>query len=238
MSRVRVARLSSIASDFGLPRLLSKSARVMATLNASAAERNKDHILKVLTQYNQYDRRYEALEVASGTGQHVVHFAQHMQNVSWQPSDCDQPSLSSLAARIKSSGVKNVAPPIFIDASQPCDQWGGGILQPGYFDIMTNVNMMHISPWPATQGLFKGAGVFLKEGGMLLTYGPYMIDGTISPESNVQFHQALKARCADWGLRDTAVLKELAKENHLHFETIHDVPANNKILVFRKKSAT
>ncbi|XP_013414883.1 methyltransferase-like 26 isoform X5 [Lingula anatina] len=185
-------------------------------MRSAAAERNKDHIFQVLKEHLVSDSRLFALEVASGPGQHVVHFAEHMPNVTWQPSECDKDSLQSIAGYIAAKESKNVLQPVFIDASQPLSKWAGGSLIPQSCDLIVNINMIHISPWSATE--------------------PYMINGMLTPESNVRFDQSLKERCPEWGIRDTADLEKLAKENALTLEKMVDMPANNKVLLFKKTS--
>ncbi|XP_013414878.1 methyltransferase-like 26 isoform X1 [Lingula anatina] len=202
----------------------------------TAGEKNKGPILQVLKEHSDQERRLFALEIASGPGQHVVHFAEHMPNVTWQPSECDKDSLQSIAGYIAAKESKNVLQPVFIDASQPLSKWAGGSLIPQSCDLIVNINMIHISPWSATEGLFKAAGVLLKPGAIMATYGPYMINGMLTPESNVRFDQSLKERCPEWGIRDTADLEKLAKENALTLEKMVDMPANNKVLLFKKTS--
>uniref|UniRef100_A0A8K9V1I4 Methyltransferase-like 26 n=1 Tax=Oncorhynchus mykiss TaxID=8022 RepID=A0A8K9V1I4_ONCMY len=140
-------------------------------LNAPAAERNKEPILAVLRESVDTAKPLNALEISSGTGQHVTHFAQGLRNITWQPSEFDRQSLASIDAYRAHHNLPNVKPAIHLDASLPCENWGG--IQPESLDLVLNINMIHISPMACTEGLFKGAGTILKPQGVLLTYGVY-----------------------------------------------------------------
>ncbi|KAG7281996.1 hypothetical protein CRUP_003054 [Coryphaenoides rupestris] len=190
-------------------------------LNAPAAERNKGPILAVLRDCVDAGKPLRALEVSSGSGQHVAHFAQALRNI----------TIEAYRAHYRLDTVK---PPVHLDASSPCETWGS--IQPESLDLVVNINMIHISPVTCTEGLFKGAGQILKPQGILLTYGPYAVNGQITPESNVNFDYSLRQRNPAWGLRDISLLSSMAQKSGLFLEKVVDMPANNKCLIFRKES--
>lgn len=202
-------------------------------IRAIASERNKQPILDVLKTLISRDTPLTALEVASGTGQHCVHICKHFTNITWQPTDIDPSCMTSIEKYIEAEGTTNVKAPLMLDVSQPVEQWPATI-KGCLYDLIVNINMIHISPWVCTVGLFSSAGMLLKPSGLLITYGPYAVDGTLTPESNVLFDQSLRSRNAEWGVRDVADLRTLASQHRMQFVKAFDLPANNKVLVFKK----
>jgi len=173
-----------------------------------------------------------ALEVASGHGSHVAYFAENFPQVTWQPSDLNSSSIESVKAN--SQGLSNVLPFVEVDASNP----PAPLLQAGEkYELVLCINMIHISPWAATLGLFAMAGKVLRPSGKLVTYGPYAQDGVLAPESNQQFDLNLRSRDPSWGIRDVTELKEVAAAQGLQLDQVIEMPANNKTLVFVKKAS-
>ena len=214
--------------------------------HAPAALRNRGPIAEVLkTYFGSFDREEEvqALEIASGDGTHVSYLARKLPaNVTWQPSEFERRQFDNIAECVKEEAelaggeaVGRVRDPVFVDISDS-DTWNSGIFRPASFHVMYNANMIHISPYKCTLGLFEAAGALLKPGGRLFTYGPYALNGSLTPESNVQFDETLRAQNSDWGIRDIADLTALAAKNGLKMEAKHEMPANNKILVWKKLS--
>ncbi|XP_011053377.1 PREDICTED: UPF0585 protein C16orf13 homolog A isoform X1 [Acromyrmex echinatior] len=197
-----------------------------------AADRNKDPILSVLKRYIQPGTNQTLLEISSGTGQHVAHFAPHFPQVTFYPSEYDPKLLDSIAAY--ANGYSNIKSPIRIDITTDYRLWSNGIFKSNSLEYIYNANMIHISPYQCTIGLFNNANQLLKPNGLLITYGPYAFDGQITPQSNIDFNESLKLQDPSWGLRDVTVLKKLAEENNIRLIEIVDMPANNKTIIWKK----
>lgn len=176
------------------------------------------------------------MEISSGTGQHVTHFAQYFTQWEWQPSEFDESKISSIKSYIEEEKLSNIKQPVFIDASTDSSTWNDGKFQKDSIDLMININMIHISPLKCTEGLLNAASNLLKSDGKLITYGPYAIDGVLSPESNVNFDLSLKSRNPEWSVRDVSLLRKFCLENSLTLERMVDMPSNNKCLIFAKKN--
>jgi SAM-dependent methyltransferase len=190
---------------------------------SAAAERNKDPILTVLETVLPTHGR--VLEIASGSGQHVCYFAASLPGIEWQPTEPDDESRAAIAVRVRDSGLANVLAPVALDVQAP--RWP--VDDP--FDAVVCINMIHISPWSATHGLFRGAARVLRPRGLLVTYGPYLENGTAAP-SNLDFDASLKRRNPAWGLRDLDDVSRVASSHGLHLEKTVGMPANNLTLVF------
>src|SRR5512138_1815217 len=159
----------------------------------AAAERNKGPILDVLTRV--LPRRGVVLEIASGTGQHVIHFARALSDLTWQPSDSDAELRDSIALRVREERLANVNPPIDLDVTRL--PWP---LRTA--DAAVCINMVHVAPWSATLALFEGAKALLPAQHVLFLYGPYRRFGGHSSKNDEQFDADLRAQDPDWGLRD------------------------------------
>ena len=192
---------------------------------APATERNRDAIANVLAPL--LPDTGTILEIASGTGEHLVHFASRFRHLMWQPSDCDAIGLASIAAWSAEAALPNILPPIQIDASAA--EWPIASA-----DAILCINMIHIAPWAATQGLMTGAARLLQPGGLLYLYGPYREASVQTAPSNEEFDVSLKSRNADWGLRSVEVVVSLAKHHGLTLEARIEMPANNLSLIFRR----
>jgi len=193
---------------------------------APAAARNRDPILAVLRDV--LPARGVVLEIASGSGEHAVHFAQALPEIIWQPSDADAAALASIRAYRDAYGASNLLPPLRIDARDP--PWPVDKI-----DAVLSINMIHIAPWNACEGLFLGASQVLRKGGKLILYGPFNIDGRFTAQSNEAFDASLKARDASWGIRDLADVEACAARNGLRLVSQVEMPANNLTVVFTRK---
>ncbi|OYY63085.1 DUF938 domain-containing protein [Sphingomonas sp. 28-62-11] len=195
--------------------------------HAPATLRNREAIARVLM--DMLPPTGLVLEIASGSGEHVAHFARELPGHDWQPSDPDPTALASIAAW--SEGLGNARAPIAIDAASP--DWG--IEQA---DAVLCINMVHISRWQATLGLLAGAARILPKDGRLIIYGPFRQQGVPTAPSNESFDQSLRARDPHWGLRDVESVTEAAAKHGLRFERLIEMPANNVVLVYRHGAVT
>lgn len=194
-----------------------------------ASVRNTPPLTVVLKRLFAPDRltRGLVLEIASGSGYHASAFAAALAHLVWQPTDPDETARASIKAYIAEAGLPNLRPPLALDARD--EPWPVPAA-----DAIVCINMIHISPWASTVGLFKGAGRTLAAGRTLLTYGPYAFDGDFQAESNLAFDQSLRARNAEWGVRDLKDILPLATANGLALTERIPMPANNHTLVFTK----
>ena len=193
-----------------------------------AADRNQSAIFKVLKPRLTSVKR--ALEVASGSGQHVAYFASRCPHVTWQPSDIDRKHRQSIIAWTK--GMSNVLSPINLDATAAT--WS---IIPSV-DMIFCANMIHIAPWNASLGLLAHSSELLAVGGYLAIYGPFMEDGLHNAPSNAQFDIDLKTRDPNWGIRDLTQIKKIAQKHGLKLEDKTSMPANNFTLFFRKQNTS
>lgn len=192
---------------------------------SEAAERNREPILAVLQRV--LPERGLVLEIASGTGQHVVYFARHLPGLTWQPTDLGEDARASVREWIAEAGLANVLEPLALDVT--AETW-----PVERADAVFCANMVHIAPWDAALGLFRGAGRVLSPGAPLVTYGPYRFSGRFTAPSNEAFDRSLRARDAAWGVRDVGDLEAAARAEGLALEETVAMPANNHCLVWRR----
>ncbi|QGR84475.1 DUF938 domain-containing protein [Burkholderia multivorans] len=196
-----------------------------ARRSAPAAERNRGPILDVLRRV--LPARGRVLEIASGTGQHVVHFAHGLPALRWQPSDPDPLARKSIAAWIAHTGVANVDAPLAFDVRDA--SWPAAPI-----DAIVCINMIHISPWASAQALFAGAARVLRPDGVLYLYGPYRRGGRHTAPSNDAFDLQLRSRDPSWGVRDLETVVALGADLGLDCTEVVEMPANNLSVVFRR----
>jgi hypothetical protein len=192
----------------------------------SSAERNKDPILAVLARV--LPTRGVVLEIASGTGQHVIHFAKALSRLTWQPSDADADLRKSIGLRIEQEHLANANTPLDLDVTRL--PWP---IQAAAAVVC--INLIHVAPWSATQALFDGARTLLPVRHVLFLYGPYRRFGQHSSESNEQFDSDLRAHNAEWGLRDLEAVSEVALAREFVLAEVVEMPANNFSLVFKRE---
>jgi Protein of unknown function (DUF938) len=190
-------------------------------------ERNREPILAVLQRVlPQFGL---VLEIASGSGEHAVYFAKELPSLTWQPSDPDQEALASIAAHRADADLPNLRAPLRLDVtaqSWPIER----------ADVVMCNNMIHISPWAATEGLITGASRVLPSGGALFLYGPYKIEGRHTAPSNQAFDEDLRDRNPEWGIRDLGDVTALAQRNGFAAPETVQMPANNLSVIFRRRS--
>jgi len=192
-----------------------------------AADRNKQAILEVLRQV--LPDHGNALEIASGTGQHVAWFAAALPQWTWQPTDAMPDALGSISAWVAEQGLPNVRPALVLDVMAP--EWLPG---DDKFDLVYCANMLHISPWASCAALMQGGARHLAPGGVLVTYGPYLEDGVPTSEGNLSFDQSLRAQDPAWGIRRREDVAQEAARAGLRLVQRHAMPANNLLLVWGK----
>ena len=201
-------------------------------LDAAAFHRNHQPIWSVLQPFLA-GKSGDVVEVGSGTGQHVVHFAGHTPGIIWWPSDLNENHLKSIEAWRAHSALSNIRLPLRIDLTDPawCPamQDGSG---PAELLAVFCANVIHIAPWRVAEGLFAGAGRFLRDNGRLYLYGPFKHDGKHTAMSNAVFDTSLRQQNAEWGVRDIAEVEALASGAGLALIETVPMPSNNMILVF------
>jgi hypothetical protein len=194
--------------------------------SAPAVLRNRAPIADVLSAWLPSSGL--VLEVASGTGEHSIYFAERFPSLEWQPSDVHQDSLESILAWREEAALPNVRPPLVLDAAAA--DWS--IKRA---DAVLSINMVHISPWAAALGLLDGARRILSSGAPLIMYGPWFKDDIPTAPSNLAFDADLKFRDPEWGLRRVEDFAAAAGERGLSLEESRAMPANNLMLLLRRR---
>jgi SAM-dependent methyltransferase len=194
--------------------------------SAPAALRNREPIAQVLREW--LPDRGLVLEIASGTGEHAVYFAEAFPNLIWQPSDIHDDALASIEGWRRASELSNLRAPLTIDASSP--NW-----PIDRTDALLSINMVHISPWASALGLLDGAARVLPPGGPLILYGPWLKDDIVTAPSNLDFDSDLKRRNPDWGLRRVEDFAAAAELRGLSLDQTRTMPANNLMLLLYPK---
>jgi hypothetical protein len=199
-----------------------------ARRSAPAAQRNREPIADVLADW--LPAAGLVLEIASGTGEHAVYFAERFPQLDWQPSDLHPDALASIRSWRAEAGLSNLREPLPIDAAAP-DSWpiDGA-------DAVLSINMVHISPWASALGVIEGAARILSEGAPLILYGPWLKDDIVTADSNRAIDADLKARDPAWGLRRVEDFAQAAAGRFDLAGTRH-MPANNLMLLLRRISA-
>jgi hypothetical protein len=203
-------------------------------LDAPAFHRNHRAIWAVLQPFLA-GKSGDVIEAGSGTGQHVIDFAGRSPEITWWPSDLNEQHLKSISAWRAHAGLPNIRPPLRIDLSDSawCPEIHDGS-GPGELLAVFCANVIHIAPWRVAEGLFAGAGRYLRVDGRLFLYGPFKRDGRHTAVSNAVFDSSLRDRNPEWGVRDIADLERLAANAGLALTDIAEMPANNLTLVFER----
>jgi SAM-dependent methyltransferase len=190
---------------------------------SAPAERNREPIAAVLKHH--LPAAGLVLEVASGTGQHIVHFAAVLPAITWQPSDPDPAARASIRAWVVHAAATNVLEPLALDVRErpwPVQR----------ADAVLSINMIHIAPWEATTALFAGAKDVLAAGGVVVLYGPFRRNGAHTAPSNAAFDAQLRAQDPAWGVRDLEEVAKVASGDGFRLIDVVEMPANNLTVVF------
>lgn len=192
---------------------------------APACERNQGPILEVLREY--FPDRRRVLEIGSGTGQHAVYFAPAFADAIWQTSDMAE-NLPGIQQWLDEAALPNLPPPLTLDVT--------GTWPDARFDAIFSANSLHIMPWMAVEQFFAGVGRVLEPNGILAVYGPFNYHGTYTSDSNRDFDGWLKQRSALSAIRDFEAIDRLASDIGCQLVKDHTMPANNRLLVWRRQA--
>ena len=194
--------------------------------SAPAALRNREPIAEVLREW--LPQSGLVLEIASGTGEHGAFFAERFPRLEWQPTDVHPGALQSIEAWREAAALPNLRAAVLLYAASP--DW-----PVSHADAVLCINMVHISPWASALGLIAGAARVLPSGAPLILYGPWLKGGTSAAESNLAFDADLKRRDPEWGLRTVESFAAAARSSGLELEETRDMPANNLMLMLRRR---
>jgi SAM-dependent methyltransferase len=194
-------------------------------LESPAAERNKQPILDAIRPW--LPAAGTVLEIASGTGQHVAHFARALPALDWQPTEPDARLLAAATRRVSSAGLANLRAPLRLDVLE--SDWPVAAAA-----AVVCINMIHIAPWAATEALIEGAARVLASGGPLCLYGPFRRGGRHTAPSNEAFDQSLRARNPEWGVRDLDEVERRARRCGFELAEVVSMPANNLTVVLTR----
>lgn len=200
---------------------------IQAAQTSPSVARNRDPILAVLRRV--LPARGTILEIASGTGEHAVHFAAALPEIVWQPTERDAAALRSIKAHRTATGLANLRTPLDLDAAAPAWPLANA-------DAIVSINMIHISRWAATEGLMAGAKRLLAPGGVLYLYGPFKENGVHTAPSNEAFDANLRAHNKDWGVRDLGEVATLAGRHGLDLAERVEMPVNNLSVIFKRRA--
>jgi hypothetical protein len=201
------------------------TATIDARRSAPATQRNREPILAVLARV--LPSAGLVLEVASGTGEHACFFASKLVGLEWQPSDPDDGNRASIAAWRDEAALPNLRAPLALDAT--AERW-----PVERADALININMIHIAPWAACEGLVRGAARVLSPGAPLVLYGPFRRGGRHTAPSNDAFDRGLRAQNATWGVRDLDEVTRAAAAQGLALDEFVEMPSNNLTVIFRR----
>jgi SAM-dependent methyltransferase len=193
-----------------------------------ATARNRDAIGDVLARVLPHTGT--VLEIGSGSGEHAFYFSERFPALTWQPSDPDPLNVDSIQAWVDAADRPNLCPPLSINASDV-------VLPLAVADAVMCVNVIHISPWDATEGLMRNAARLLPPGGALYLYGPYRIGGAHTAPSNEAFDRSLRDQNETWGVRDLEAVVAESEKNGLRFVERIEMPANNQSVIFQQSAA-
>jgi hypothetical protein len=200
---------------------------VAGLLESPSADRNKEPILAAIRP--RLPASGVVVEIASGTGQHIVHFAREVPGLTWQPTDADNELRAAAGERIRMAGLSNVRAPLPLDVL--ASDWPAIAAS-----AMVCINMLHVAPWAATEGLMKGAARLLQPGAPLFLYGAYKRGGRHTVPSNEAFDAGLRERNPEWGVRDLDDVERCAQQHGLALVDVVEMPANNLTVVFERKA--